>query len=146
MDETGKKIRELAETMRAEKDIRIRDRMMAVRGALGRCSTVDIARLVDTDGRMIRLWVTRSGEDCIDGLRDAPPPSGRGRPPRAACKRIRRAADRLSSRNMLTPQKRQGRIRKKVNYGTACAGYCAGGDSSPSVQSRDTPLLPTPTP
>ena len=76
MDETDKKIRELAEAMRAEKGIRIRDRMMVVRGALGRCSAVDTARLVDADERIIRLWVARSGGGGIDNLRDA---LGRGR-------------------------------------------------------------------
>ena len=88
--------------------------MMAVRGALGRRSTAGIACLVDMDARTIQLWVARSGEDGIDGLRDAP---GRGKPPRVAYKWIRRVADRLSSRNMLTPQKLQGRIRKKANCG-----------------------------
>ena len=34
MDETGKKIRDLTEAMRAEQDARIRNRMMAVRGIL----------------------------------------------------------------------------------------------------------------
>ena len=114
MDETDKRIRELTEAMRAEKDIKIRDRMMAVRGALGRCSTADIARFVDADERTIRLWMARFDESGIDGLRDAP---GRGRPPRVAYRWIKRAADRLSGRNMLTPQKLRDRIRKKANYG-----------------------------
>ena len=34
MGKTGKKIRELTEAMRAERDIRIRNRMMAVPGVL----------------------------------------------------------------------------------------------------------------
>ena len=34
MDENSKKIRELTEAMRAERDIRIRNRMMAVLGVL----------------------------------------------------------------------------------------------------------------
>ena len=113
MDETDKKIRELTEAMRTEKDIRIRDRMMAVRGALGRCSAADITRFVDADERTVRLWVARFDEGDVDGLRDAP---GRGRPPRVAYQWIRRAADRPGSRNMLTPRKLQGKIRKKANY------------------------------
>ena len=39
MDETDKKIRELTETMRVERDIRIRNRMMAVLGVLKGHST-----------------------------------------------------------------------------------------------------------
>ena len=45
MDETDKKIRELTEAMHAERDIRIRNRMMAVRGILAGYPTKDAAVL-----------------------------------------------------------------------------------------------------
>ena len=39
MDETDKRIREPTEDVRTEKDIRIRDRMIIVRGVLGKHAT-----------------------------------------------------------------------------------------------------------
>ena len=113
MDETGKRIRELTEAMRTEKDIRIRDRMMAVRGVLSGHATSVATDFAGMDERTIRLWMARFDEDGIDGLRDAP---GRGRRPKVALVRIRRLANRLSDRNMLTPQKLRDRIRKKADY------------------------------
>ena len=143
MDETDKRIRELTEAMRTEKDIRIRDRMMAVRGALGRCSTADIARFVDADERTVRLWVARFDEGGVDGLRDAP---GRGRPPRVAYRWIRRTADRLSRRNMLTPRKLQGRIRKKANYRCSVRRILRRPGFSPKSSVTEYPPRPTLTP
>ena len=81
MDETDKKIRELTEAMHAERDIRIRNRMMAVRGILAGYPTKDAAYFADVDRRTVQLWVARFDEGGIGGLRDAP---GRGRPPRAS--------------------------------------------------------------
>ena len=59
MDETDKKIRELTEAMHAEKDIRIRNRMMAVRGILAGYHTKDTAYFADVDRRTVQLWVAR---------------------------------------------------------------------------------------
>ena len=78
MDENSKKIRELTEAMHAERDIRIRNRMMAVRGILAGYPTKDAAYFADVDRRTVQLWVARFDEGGIGGLRDAP---GRGRPP-----------------------------------------------------------------
>ena len=102
MDETDKKIRELTEAMHAERDIRIRNRMMAVRGILAGYPTKDAAYFADVDRRTVQLWAARFDEGGIGGLRDAP---GRGRPPRAGYGRIRKLADRLAGKNMLTPRK-----------------------------------------
>ena len=113
MDETDKRIREPTEAMRTEKDIRIRDRMMAVRGVLSGHATSVATDFANVDERTMRLWMARFDEDGIDGLRDAP---GRGRPPKVSYKRIRRLADRLGDKNMLTPQKLRDRIRKKADY------------------------------
>ena len=72
MDETDKKIRELTEAMHAEKDIRIRNRMMAVRGILAGYPTKDAAYFADVDRRTVQLWAARFDEGGIGGLRDAP--------------------------------------------------------------------------
>ena len=112
MDETDKKIRELTEAMRAEQDARIRNRMMAVRGILAGYPTKDAAYFADVDRRTVQLWVARFDEGGIGGLRDAP---GRGRPPRAGYGRIRKLADRLAGKNMLTPRKLRNWIRGKLN-------------------------------
>ena len=112
MDETDKKIRELTEAMHAERDIRIRNRMMAVRGILAGYPTKDAAYFADMDRRTVQLWVARFDEGGIGGLRDAP---GRGRPPRAGYGRIRKLADRLAGKNMLTPRKLRNWIRGKLN-------------------------------
>ena len=102
MDETDKKIRELTEATRAEQDARIRNRMMAVRGIPAGYPTKDAAYFADVDRRTVQLWAARFDENGIGGLRDAP---GRGRPPRAGYGRIRKPADRLAGKNMLTPRK-----------------------------------------
>ena len=112
MDETDKKIRELTEAMRAEEDIRIRNRMMAVLGVLKCHSTKIASDFADVDQRTAQLWVARFDEGGIGGLRDAP---GRGRPPRAGYGRIRKLADRLAGKNMLTPRKLRNWIRGKLN-------------------------------
>ena len=75
MDENSKKIRELTEDMRAERDIRIRNRMMAVLGVLKSHLTKIASDFADVDQRTVQLWVARFDEDGIGGLRDAP---GRG--------------------------------------------------------------------
>ena len=112
MDETDKKIRELTEAMHAERDIRIRNRMMAVRGILAGYPIKDAAYFADVDRRTVQLWVARFDEGGIGGLRDAP---GRGRPPRAGYGRIRKLAGRLAGKNMLTPRKLRNWIRGKLN-------------------------------
>ena len=78
MDENDKKIRELAEAMRAEQDARIRNRMMAVRGILAGYSTKDTAYFADVNRRTVQLCVARFDESGIGGLRDTP---DRGRAP-----------------------------------------------------------------
>ena len=112
MDETDKKIRELTEAMRAEQDARIRNRMMAMRGILAGYPTKDAAYFADVDRRTVQLWVARFDEGGIGGLRDAP---GRGRPPRAGYGRIRKLADRLAGKNMLTPRKPRDWIRGRLD-------------------------------
>ena len=112
MNETDKKIRELTEAMHAERDIRIRNRMMAVRGILAGYPTKDAAYFADVDRRTVQLWVARFDEGGIGGLRDAP---GRGRPPRARYGLIRKLADRLAGKNMPTPRKLRNWIRGKLN-------------------------------
>ena len=112
MDETDKKIRELTEAMRAEQDAKICNRMIAVRGILAGYPTKDAVYFADVDRRTVQLWVARFDEGGIGGLRDAP---GRGRPPRARYGRIRKLADRLAGKNMLTPRKLRNWIRGKLN-------------------------------
>ena len=108
MDENSKKIRELTEAMRAERDIRIRNRVMAVLGVLKGHSTKITSDFADVDQRTVQLWVARFDEGGIGGLRDAP---GRGRASRARYGRIGKLADRLAGKNMLTPRKLRNRIR-----------------------------------
>ena len=109
MGKTDKKIRELTEAMRAERDIRIRNRMMAVLGILKDHSTKTASDFADVDRRTVQLWVARFDEGGIGGLRDAP---GRGRAPRARYGRIRKLAYRLSGKSMLTPRKLRNWIRR----------------------------------
>ena len=54
------KIRELKEAMRAERDIRIRNRMMAVMGVLKGHSTKTASDFADVDQRTVQLWVAGS--------------------------------------------------------------------------------------
>ncbi len=112
MDENSKKIRELTGAMRTEKDIRIRNRMMAVLGVLKGHSTRIVSDFADVDRRTVQLWVVRFDEDGIDGLRDA---SGRGRASRTRYGLIRKLADRLAGKNMLTPRKLRNWIRGRLN-------------------------------
>ncbi len=112
MNENSRKIRELKEAMRAERDIRIRNRMMAVLGALKGHSTRTASDFADVDQRTAQLWVARFNEGGIGGLRDAP---GRGRASRAKYGRIRRLAGRLAGRNMLTPRKLRNWIRSRMH-------------------------------
>ena len=112
MDETDKKIQELTEAMRAEQDARIRNRMMSVRGILAGYPTKDAAYFADVDRRTVQLWVARFDEGGIGDLRDAP---GGGRPPRAGYWRIRKLADRLAGKNMLTPRKLRNWIRGRLD-------------------------------
>ena len=112
MDENSKKIRELTEAMRTERDIRIRNRMMAVLGVLKGHSTRIASDFADVDRRTVQLWVVRFDEDDIDGLRDAP---GRGRASRTRYGLIRKLADRLAGKNMLTPRKLRNWIRGRLD-------------------------------
>ena len=112
MDETDKKIRELTEAMRAEQDARIRNKMMTVLGVLKGHSAKIASDFANVDQRTVQLWVARFDEGGIGGLRDAP---GRGSSPRAGYGRIRKLADRLAGKNMLTPRKLRNWIRGKLN-------------------------------
>ena len=112
MDENGKKIRELTEAMHAERDIRIRNRMMAVLGVLKGHSTKIASDFADVDQRTVQLWVARFDEGGIGGLRDAP---DRDRASRARYGRIRKLADRLAGKNMLTPRKLRNWIRWRLD-------------------------------
>ena len=53
IDENNKKIRELTEAMHAERDIRIRNRMMAVLGVLEGHSTKTTSDFADADQRKV---------------------------------------------------------------------------------------------
>jgi len=85
--------------------------MMAVMGVLKGHSTKTASDFADVDQRTVQLWVARFNEGGIDGLRDAP---GRGRASRARYGRIRKMADRLAGRNMLTPRKLRNWIRGRM--------------------------------
>ena len=98
MDETDKKIRELTETMHAERNIRIRNRVMAVLGVLKGHSTKIASDFADVDQRTVQLLVARFDWGGVGGFRDAP---GRSRASRARYGRIRKLADRPASKNML---------------------------------------------
>ena len=106
------KIRELKEAMRAERDARIRSRMMAVLGVLRGHTTGIASDFADVDRRTVQLWMARFDKDGVDGLRDAP---GRGRGPRVRYGKTRSIADRLSGKNMLTPRKLRNWIRTKTD-------------------------------
>ena len=55
MNKNSKKIRELTEAMRAERDIRIRNRMMTVLGVLKGRSTRIASDFADVDQRTVQL-------------------------------------------------------------------------------------------
>jgi len=112
MNESSKKIRELTEAMRAEKDIRIRNMMMAVLGVLEGHSTRTASDFADMDRRTAQLWTVRFNESGIGGLWDAP---GRGRVSCARYGRIKRLAARLAAKNILTPRKLRNWIRGRVH-------------------------------
>ena len=86
MGESSKKIRELTGAMRAERNVRIRSRVMVVMGVLTGHSTKTASDFVGVDRRTMQLWVARLNAGGIDGLRDAP---GRSRASRARYGRIR---------------------------------------------------------
>ena len=102
MSGNGRKTKKLTKAVRAERYVRIHNRMMAVMGVLKGHSTRTASDFADVDQRTAQLWVARFNEDNIDGLWDAP---GSGRASRARYGRIRRLADRLAGKNMLTPKK-----------------------------------------
>ena len=95
-----------------ERDIRIRNRMMAVLGVLKGRSTKIASDFADVDQRTAQLWVARFDEGGIGGLRDAP---GRGRASSARYGRIRKLADRLAGKSMLTPRKLRNQIRWRLD-------------------------------
>ena len=131
IDENSKKIRELTEAMHAERDIRIRNRMMAVLGVLKGHSTKIASDFADVDQRTVQLWVARFDEGGIGGLRDAP---GRGRASRARYVRIRKLADRLAARTCSPRESCEIRYAEDWMPGTACAacaGSCASSGSHP---------------
>ena len=96
MNESSKKIQELTEAMRAEKDIRIRSMMMAVLGVLEGHYTRTASDFADVDRRTAQLWTVRFDESGIGGLWDA---LGKGRVSCARYGRIKRLADRLAAKN-----------------------------------------------
>ena len=95
-----------------QRDIRIRNRMMAVLGVLKGHPTRIAPDFVDVDRRTVQLWAVRFDEGGIGGLRDAP---CRGRASRARYGRIRKLADRLAGKNMLTPRKLRNQIRWRLD-------------------------------
>ena len=105
-------VQALTEAMRAEKNIKIRDRMPAVRGVLMGHSTADLADIANVDQRTVQLWVCRFRKYGADGLRDAP---GRGKSPDVLYALIEKLADRLCKKNTPTPRKLRNQIRRKTN-------------------------------
>ena len=95
-----------------QRDIRIRNRMMAVLGVLKGHSTKIASGFADVDQRTVQLWVARFDEGGIGGLRDAP---GRGRASRSRYGRIRKLADRLAGKNMPTSRKLRNWIRWRLD-------------------------------
>ena len=136
MGENSKKIRELTEAMHAERDIRIRNRMMAVLGVLKGHSTRIASDFADVDQRTVQPWVARFDEGSIGGLRDAP---GRGKASRARYGRIRKPADGLPARTCSPRGSCETGYAGDWMPGTACAA-CAG--SCASSGSRPRGLLP----
>ena len=59
MDKTDTQIRDLREAMRAEKDVRVYKRMMAVRVVLAGHSTKDAACFADVCRRAVQEWTER---------------------------------------------------------------------------------------
>ena len=92
MSENSRKIRDLAEAMCAEKNIRIHNMMMEALRVLRRHSTKTASDFADVDRCTVQLWVARFDEGGISGFQDAP---GRGRASCARYGQIRRLADRL---------------------------------------------------
>ena len=111
MDENRKKIRELTEAMRAERDTRICNRVMAVPGVLRAQSAKIAFDFVNVDCWTVPLWVARFDENGIGGLRNAP---GRGRASCARYGQIRRLADRLVGKTLLAPRKLRNWIRGRL--------------------------------
>ena len=136
MGENSEEILELTEAMHAERDVRIRNRMAAVLGALKGHSAKIASGFADVDRLTVQLQIVRFDEGGIGGLRDAP---GRGRASRARYGRIRKLADRLAGKNMLAPRKLRNQIRWRLDARSACAA-CAG--SCASSGSRPRGLLP----
>ncbi len=91
--------------MRAERDARIRNRTVAVRGVPGGYPARDAAYFVDVEQRTVRPWAGRSG---TGGLRDIP---GRGRNPRVRYGPMGRLAGRLGRMGMPAPRKLRNRVR-----------------------------------
>ena len=136
MDENSKKIRELTEAMRAERDIRIRNRTMAVLGVLKGHSAKIASDFADVDQRTVQLWAARFDEGGIGGLRDV---SGRGRTSRARYGWIRKLAAGLPARTCSPRESCETGYAGDSMLGTACAA-CAGSCASSGSRPRD--LLP----
>ena len=107
-----------------QRDIRIRNKMMVVLGALKSHSTRIASDFADVDQRTVQLWVARFDEGGIGGLRDAP-----GRASRARYGRIRKLADGLAGKNMLT----QRRAAKLDTLETGCQVQRAQDPAPPRV-------------
>ncbi len=108
--ETDRKLRDLTEAMRAGRDARIRNRMMAVRGVPGGYPASDAACLADAGQRTVRLWVERSGAGGAGGLRDIP---GRGRNPRVRYGPMGRLAGRPCRMGVPAPGRPRDGTRRK---------------------------------
>ncbi|MDE0400047.1 MAG: hypothetical protein OXL96_19805 [Candidatus Poribacteria bacterium] len=118
MSENSKKIRELAEAMRAEGDISIHNRVMVVLGIL--------EGYLQGSPLILQTW---AGARCGCGLPgstraatvDFRPP-GKGRVSRARYGRIRRFADRFAGTNILAPRKLRNWIRGRMRVRYSLCG------------------------
>ena len=106
-------IQKITRAIRAEKNIKVKNRMMAVRGVLKGRSTKDIADVMGVEQRTVQLWMARFNKDGLEGLQTAP---GQGRPQRIGYKRIEGLANKLCDKNMLTPIELRNQIRSKFGY------------------------------
>ena len=105
------KIQELTGAIRAEKNTKVQNRMIAVRGVLKGHSTKDIADVMDVEQRTVQLWMARFNKEGLEGLQTVP---GQGRPRLVSYKRIETLANRLCKKNKLTPRKLQNEVRSKL--------------------------------
>ena len=122
MDETDKKIRELTEAMRAERDIRISNRTMAVLRVLKGHSTKIASDFTNVDQLTVQLWAARFDEGGIGGP-PGRPRHGQGFPckvradqetGRQACRQVLPVARRAEGDDNRNPRVRDGQQAQRL--------------------------------